>query len=146
MIILDTDAVTFLEYQESVISKRLRQRLAKLSAEHEIVTTVVTYDEQTRGWFAKFSKAADPESVVAAYGDLLHHLETFKQISVIGLTLAAEAKFRELRKQKIRVATRDLRIAAIALTVDATLMTRNLQDFRQVPKLQIEDWTKPEDT
>jgi tRNA(fMet)-specific endonuclease VapC len=34
-----------------------------------------------------------------------------------------------------------LKIAAIALTSDATVLTRNIKDFTRVPELQVEDWT-----
>jgi tRNA(fMet)-specific endonuclease VapC len=142
MIILDTDAVSFLERRDSTVSNQLRNRLTALSADHDVVTTVVTFEEQTRGWMAKFAKATDSESLVKAYDTLLEHLNTFKDIDVITFTRAAEAKFHDLQKQRIRIGTRDLRIASIALSHDAVLLTRNLQDFRQVPNLRIEDWTK----
>jgi predicted nucleic acid-binding protein len=35
----------------------------------------------------------------------------------------------------------DLRIASVALVSNATLLTRNLRDFRHVPDLAVEDWT-----
>jgi tRNA(fMet)-specific endonuclease VapC len=35
----------------------------------------------------------------------------------------------------------DLKIAAIVLTHNALLISRNLKDFRKVPGLKVEDWT-----
>jgi tRNA(fMet)-specific endonuclease VapC len=38
----------------------------------------------------------------------------------------------------------DLKIAAIALSRHATLLSRNLGDFRQIVDLRVEDWTQRE--
>ena len=45
-----------------------------------------------------------------------------------------------LTSRRIRIGTLDLRIASITLAYDATLLTRNIADFRQVPGLKIENW------
>lgn len=45
-----------------------------------------------------------------------------------------------VRRQKIRLGTMDLKIAAIALIHDSTLLSANLRDFQQVPNLRAEDW------
>jgi tRNA(fMet)-specific endonuclease VapC len=37
--------------------------------------------------------------------------------------------------------TMDLKITAMVLLREATLLSRNLADFGQVPGLQVEDWT-----
>lgn len=54
--------------------------------------------------------------------------------------VAAEV-FQELRGQKVRVGTMDLRIAAIAIANGMTLLTRNTVDFERIPGLTFEDWT-----
>jgi tRNA(fMet)-specific endonuclease VapC len=45
-----------------------------------------------------------------------------------------------LRQAKIRVGTSDLKIAAVALTINALLLTANRQDFEQVPGLRFANW------
>jgi tRNA(fMet)-specific endonuclease VapC len=61
---------------------------------------------------------------------------------VLPFDAAALADFHYLRQQKVRIGTRDLRIAAIARSRSLTLVTRNLSDFGRVPNLKTEDWTK----
>ncbi len=58
--------------------------------------------------------------------------------------LEADRRFEALRRQGIRIGSQDLRIAAIALTQDATVVTRNHRDFNMVPALLLADWSQPE--
>jgi tRNA(fMet)-specific endonuclease VapC len=46
----------------------------------------------------------------------------------------------DLRKQRIRIGTMDLKIASIVLAHNAVLLSQNLRDFQRVPDLQVEDW------
>ena len=52
----------------------------------------------------------------------------------------AADKFKEFRRCKIRISSTDLKIAAIALVHDATLLSRNLDDFTRIPELRVENW------
>lgn len=58
---------------------------------------------------------------------------------------AAAAVYASLRKQRIRLGTMDLRIAATAISRQMTLVSRNQKDFAKVPGLVLEDWTTPAD-
>lgn len=53
----------------------------------------------------------------------------------------AATTFENFKSRKIKLATMDLRIAAIAMSKQLVLLTRNHKDFVKVPGLIIEDWT-----
>jgi tRNA(fMet)-specific endonuclease VapC len=61
-------------------------------------------------------------------------------VEILSYTPLAESLFQDWRSQKIRVATHDLRIAAICVAHSATLVSRNRRDFDQVPGLSVEYW------
>jgi predicted nucleic acid-binding protein len=52
-----------------------------------------------------------------------------------------DEEFQRLCVRRVRIGTMDLKIAAIALANDATLLSRNLPDFAKVPGLRVEDWS-----
>lgn len=87
------------------------------------------------------SRARTSQGLVTGYGMLGDLLANYGAAQVLPFDLPAAARFTTLRKQKVRIATMDLRIAAIALARNMTLLTRNLRDFRRVPGLSVEDWT-----
>lgn len=57
MIILDTDCLSLFDREKHLESSKLRINLAKFPPE-EIFTTIITFEEQLRGWLAylPFSK------------------------------------------------------------------------------------------
>ena len=52
----------------------------------------------------------------------------------------AAVHFERLKHLRQKVGTQDLKIACIALAHDATLLSRNVQDFVIVPGLRVENW------
>ena len=62
----------------------------------------------------------------------------YASIYVLPYDVEAQLRFAHLRRQQVRIGTQDLRIAAIALSQNATLVTRNRRDFAKVPGLQRE--------
>lgn len=121
-------------------AERVRDRIRASGLPYAV--TIVSLIEQMRGRLAYCSRASLPRQFVYA-AELLH--ETFDDIcgrDVLDFDDRAAVVFAELKAGKIRISTPDLRIAAIVLANDATLITRNLSDFRKVPKLRAEDWTR----
>lgn len=60
---------------------------------------------------------------------------------MLDFTQDAYSCYQDLVSQKIRIGTRDLRIAAIALSGNGIVVTRNHKDFAKIPNLTLEDWT-----
>jgi tRNA(fMet)-specific endonuclease VapC len=139
MVVLDTDHVSLLE-RDSPDGHRLRLRLSALGADAR-TTTIVTYEEQTRGWMAYMARAKTLVDEIEAYGRLKIHLRNYRNIVVLDFDEHAAIEYQRLRRSKVRIGTKDLKIAAIVLANNSMLLSRNLSDFRKVPGLKVEDWT-----
>jgi tRNA(fMet)-specific endonuclease VapC len=140
MVVLDTDSLSILQLDESNLKAKFQSRLRGVDRA-EIATTIVTYEEQTRGWMAYKARAKNASQEIKAYAKLRKHVEDFRTINILDFDEQASAELQRLRRLKIRIGTMDLKIAAIVLVRNATLLTRNLVDFRKVPGLKAEDWT-----
>jgi tRNA(fMet)-specific endonuclease VapC len=138
--ILDTDHLTFLEHGQSVEAERLRKRLSILG-DADVAVTIVSFEEQTRGWLAYLARARTLTQQVDAYARLRRLVENYRVIPLLDFDAEAAAEFQRLTRSRLRIGTMDLKIAAISLAHDATLLTRNLDDFGKVPGLRVEDWT-----
>jgi tRNA(fMet)-specific endonuclease VapC len=139
MLILDSDHMSLLEWGGES-SARLREKLAD-AAEHDVATTIVNYEEQIRGWMSYIARAKSVAQQLEAYRRLRVHLDNYRQIPVLDFDQKAAAEYQRLRRSRIRIGTMDAKIASIALSCDATLLSRNLVDFERVPRLRVEDWT-----
>ena len=139
MYVLDTDHMSLLEWG-GADSVHLREQLADLEND-QLFVTIVSYEEQIRGWMAYLAKARTTEQEVVAYARLRHQLANYCQIPLLDFGIEASAKFDEFRSSKLRVGSMDLRIASIVLANDMTLLTRNSVDFERVPNLRFEDWS-----
>lgn len=139
MIVLDTDVLSIVQHGRGQLFDTIANRLDE--ADDEIYLSIVSFEEQMRGWLAKIANARTLPAQVAAYSKLAELLEDFRHRPVLKFDQPAAREFETLRSLKLRVGTMDLRIASIALANDALLISRNLRDFERVPGLRVEDWT-----
>src|SRR5262249_25168122 len=139
MILLDTDHVTALRYAEHPRGLTLNARLQS-SGDPVVATTAITPEEQMRGWPGELGRRQEAHKQVPAYAMLADLFQFFSKWQVVPFDDRAADRFEALRKQRIRIGTPDLKIAAITLVHDAVLLSANLRDFEKVPELRVENW------
>jgi tRNA(fMet)-specific endonuclease VapC len=140
MVVLDTEVISILEW-ESPTAEDLRTKLATLGA-GEVTTTIISFEEQLRGWMSYLASRKRIGDQVDGYRRLLRQLRNYCKAAVLPFEERAAGEFQRLRKLRPRTATMDLKIASVVMANDATLWTRNTRDFDGIPGLQVRDWTK----
>lgn len=134
--ILDTDHVSLFQQRHPLVT----QRVSAIAPE-EIAITIITAEEQLRGRLNAIRRASSIDEITSAYVRLRDTLDDLSGINLLDFNQAAYTYYAQLIRQRIRIGTQDLRIAAIVLSVKGTLVTRNQRDFAKVPGLIFEDWT-----
>jgi tRNA(fMet)-specific endonuclease VapC len=76
---------------------------------------------------------------VFANRELSGLFEFFATFPIAAFDQKAAVCFDTLQAAKIRIASRDLKIAAIAMSNNALLLTANRRDFEKVPGLRFEN-------
>ena len=137
MYLLDTDTLTHLHAGHPQAIKRLREL-----ADPDIGTTVITKIELLRGRFDFALKAATGSELLRAHALLTRTEELLAQMMIAPLDAPAAEQFDRLRAMTAlhKMGRADQLIASIALAQHATLVTRNLRHFRQVPGLRVTNW------
>lgn len=134
--ILDTDHISLFQRGHALVIKKL-----SLVAMPGRAVTIVTLTEQVQGRLAVIRRARTEADAARGFTNLQKTVDFYQAIQVLPYNDAAVAVFENLREQNIRIGTQDMRIAAIVLSHQATLVTRNARDFARVPDLLIEDWS-----
>ena len=138
--LLDTDHISFLQRRSGTEYIKLLTRINQYPVD-EFAFSIISFHEQVIGVHIFINRAKSTTDVVRGYNLLSEVIQGFSNAHILSFDTQAAETFIQLRKQKVRIATMDLRIASIALSKELILLTRNVRDFQQVPKLVIEDWT-----
>ena len=137
--ILDTNVINALHgYDPNVVKKLANVDLS------DVATTIITAEELIGGWFNEINKANKSDklsNLIYSYQGFSATLAYLKEVRVVEFDQKAYEIYLQLRQQVRMKRTGDMRIAAIALSVDGIVVTRNQKDFSKVPNLKIEDWT-----
>ncbi|MUH00141.1 type II toxin-antitoxin system VapC family toxin [Scytonema sp. UIC 10036] len=138
--ILDTDHVSlFLQSNQAIVS-----RVALVAP--NLAVTIITVQEAFNGWVVKINARSESENLVRLYTQLWTTQEFFKGVRILNFNTTAYNCYDRLLKEYPQLNKKrlykDLRIASIALSVNAVMVTRNQKDFSQIPDLRLEDWTQ----
>jgi tRNA(fMet)-specific endonuclease VapC len=134
MIHFDTNILSYLMRRPpEPLEKRIKQ---SVSRGDELAMSAIVYAEIQSGLVF----AGRPQRYVVSFNELSQWLPI-----VPWSTDAADA-YAELRASLTRsgepIGAMDMLIAAHALAIDATLVTNNEREFKRIPGLKVENWTK----
>ena len=131
MFCFDTDVLSATVSRDPPL--HLIRRLARTPPTEQCTTAItlgeLIYEVQKRGSHPLAERVAE---LIASAGPILPFDENAARR--YGLLRA------DLERAGRRVAEPDLRIAAIALSRDATLVTGNVRHFERIPDLRVENW------
>jgi len=136
-VILDTN-----HYREWVhktsLGARLQRRLE--DADADVFITVITAQEVTQGWAAEINRKRSGRDQVPAYHQFMAALKAFEKITILPFDEEAAGEFHRQQKSVKKAGPMDLKIAGIAISHDARLLSRNLAHFTHIPGLRVENW------
>src|SRR5687768_914380 len=124
LFVLDSDTLSLLEKGHATVSARVASHAAA-----EISVAVIVVEEALSGWYSMIRKAKSPRQLALAYDELASTVTALSGMQILRYSETAIVRFHHLLKAKLNVRANDLRIAAIALEHNATVVTRNVRDF-----------------
>lgn len=134
--ILDTDCVSLFQQAHPLVSQRVNT-----VSPQEVAVTIITFEEQMYGRLNRIRRANSRDALILTYAKLRATIDYFKTVNLLDFDQEAYTCYEELLRQKVRIGTQDLKIAAIAISRNGILVTRNRRDFERVPGLVFEDWS-----
>lgn len=138
--LLDTDHISFLQRRSGAEFLILAARIDQHQPT-DFAFSIVSFHEQAIGAHTFINRSQTPSDTVRGYTLLMEIIRGFSAAPILPFDAGAVTIFEGLRAQRVRIATMDLRIAAIALSRGLVLLTRNTSDFSKVPNFITQDWT-----
>jgi tRNA(fMet)-specific endonuclease VapC len=137
MYLLDTDSLSHLHMGNPRIAQHVRE-----IEDPDLATSIITKIEILRARYDFLLKASDGERLLTAQHWLARSEELLRRIVVVQIDQVAATEFDRLRRiRKLgKIGRADMLIASISIANKATLVTRNLRHFRQIPGLLLANW------
>jgi len=138
--LLDTDHLSILQRQSGPEYLRLAAWMGQFPAA-DFGCSVVSFHEQVMGAHTFINQAKNSAGLVRGYALLERLPADYLAFGLLPFDSSAATSYDRLIGLNLRIGTMDLRLAAIALSRQLSVLTRNLRDFGRVPGLLCEDRT-----
>jgi tRNA(fMet)-specific endonuclease VapC len=108
MIVLDTDRLTLLKY---AANPRCQALLARMQSSHDkdIGLTIISVEEQWRGWFAVDARHRNVRRQVKPYEELVELHAFLSDWTVLPFDDPAADRFEQLRSDGVPIGSMDLK-------------------------------------
>ena len=134
--LVDTDIFSLFQRNHPAVLSALAAH-----AQDDVCIATLTIEEQIGGWSALARSAKTHFQQEHATHVLTQLVSSWCRLALVPFTTPSIIRFEQLMKARLNVKGNDLRIAAIALELGATIVTRNRRDFGRVAGLTIDDWS-----
>lgn len=136
-VVLDTN-----HFRELTENSGVGRNLARRIEEHgaDVFTCIVVLEETLQGWFALLKRRKTGRDQLEVYARLQRDAEALSRLVMLPFDDQAAKVFHRLQPDHRRTGTMDLKIAAICIAHDATLLTRNIRDFEGIAGLNMANW------
>jgi len=135
--VLDSDTISLLQRGDPTVVGHVGS-----CAPDEVAATIISVEEQLSGWYTLLRRAKMAKGLVPVYERMTETVRFFATLPLLTFTDAAASIYEQLCSQKRRTGRMDLRIAAIAIAYGAAVVTRNIDDFRDIEGLDVLDWSR----
>ena len=98
-----------------------------------------------RGRLAKLRQVEtrkNRQEMTLAYQNLRITVEDFKNYPIFDFTTEANARYTQILQEKLKIGRQDQKIAAITISINGILLTRNERDFSKIPNLKLEQFRR----
>lgn len=137
--VLDTDHWSIAQQESGEESVELNRRIAA-SSKDDFFVSIPTFHEQCLGAHTYLSRAKNSDDLVRGYEHFQKIVSSYTRFEVAEFDSKTAIVYDQLKQANYRTGKMDLRIAAVTLSIGATLLTRNLSDFEMIPGLACENW------
>ncbi|MBI3652340.1 MAG: type II toxin-antitoxin system VapC family toxin [Acidobacteria bacterium] len=101
----------------------------------------MTASELMRGTLEVVKRNEGAGKLVRGYEVLTKLLDNLVRFQILPFDEEAEKIYRAMSPQTKRLGTKDCQLAATALALNFTVITRNTRDFQRTPNVKFADWT-----